>query len=103
MRTERSLDTSSPSLARPQASGRYDGWLPDSIPPYSPQTVEPEPHIPSYLYMASKLECVSLSIEISLVCVDRARPGGKRNSETAHIRARCSPFRKLNAHKDSHR
>jgi len=60
MWTERSLDTSSPSLARPLASGRYDGSLADSIPPYFPKTVEAGPHIPSYLYMAAKRECVSL-------------------------------------------
>ena len=53
---------SSPSLAPPQASGRYDGGLVDSIPPCSTKTVEAGPHIPSYLYMASKQECVSPGI-----------------------------------------
>jgi hypothetical protein len=47
IRTEWCSDTSSPSLAPHQASGRYDGWLVDSIPPCSAKTVEA--HIPSYL------------------------------------------------------
>jgi hypothetical protein len=55
---------SSPSLAPPQASGRYDGGLVDSIPPCSAKTVEAGPHIPSYLYMASKQECVSPGIAL---------------------------------------
>ena len=55
---------SSPSLSPPRASGKYDGGLLDSIPPRSAKTVEAGPHIPSYLYMASKQECVSPGIAL---------------------------------------
>src|SRR5580692_1593956 len=41
---------SSPALALPQASGRYDGWLADSILPCHRKNVEGGPHISSYLY-----------------------------------------------------
>jgi hypothetical protein len=58
------LGSPSPFRSPRQASGRYDSWMIDSIPRYSPKTVEPGPHVPSYLYMAAKPECVSLCIEL---------------------------------------
>jgi hypothetical protein len=54
--------------------------------------VEAELHIPSYLYMAAKTGCVSLNIAMSALCVDRARPGSKLNSESAHIKHKVPPI-----------
>jgi hypothetical protein len=57
-------DTLSPFLAPPRASGSNGDWLVDSIPPCPAKDVEAGRHIPSYLYMAPKRECVSLRAEI---------------------------------------